>query len=321
MHRRAARPLESATASVMKRPPAAGDLELEESADRCVHVRSHSPRNVRTASTGLNIRTSTIESHGTNGSLNCRYSTGARLDEMQPHPLGIEMIARVELASACRVHVIGGAFGAANREHALLSLEVRVAVPRRALHPLGGDLEEPGDRPEARHGQLRHSIRGLRQHPFDEREHEAELRSTVIGVVDRLERLLDPPRVLPGVVDERVVNRRERARMSDRHREVRRLPVDEDAIAVDPPLLDERHIVVHDEAIDRVHELEVADVRKQVRLHDPELHASVPCFAHDVDARAEIRVVHAEPVAPLQIRVGDHVARRPACRTDSWPAA
>src|SRR6185436_12973552 len=48
-------------------------FELEETADRR-HTTSHAPRNSRTRSTGLNMSTSTIDSHGTNAPPNCGYS-------------------------------------------------------------------------------------------------------------------------------------------------------------------------------------------------------------------------------------------------------
>src|SRR5438067_4373149 len=57
---------------------AAADLELEEPADSLgarAHVRSHAVRKVLTIAGWLNIRTSMIDSHGTNGSPNWRYST------------------------------------------------------------------------------------------------------------------------------------------------------------------------------------------------------------------------------------------------------
>ena len=62
---------------------------------------------------------------------------------------------------------------------------------------------------------------------------------------------LEAPPVVPAVVHERVANQGERARVADRHGEIRRPAVDQEAIAVDPPLLDERDIIVEDETIDR----------------------------------------------------------------------
>jgi hypothetical protein len=61
---------------------------------------------------------------------------------------------------------------------------------------------------------------------------------------------------------------------ADRHGEPGRRAVDEQTIAVDPALVDERHIVGDDEAVGRVQQLIITYVGKQIRLHDRELHAT-----------------------------------------------
>ena len=86
--------------------------------------------------------------------------------------------------------------------------------------------------------------------------------------------------MLPVVVYQRVADQCERAGVLDGDGEERRLSVDQQPVTVDPTLLDVGDVVVDDEAIYGVNQLEVADVRKQIRLHDGELHARSDAFSH-----------------------------------------
>ena len=66
-----------------------------------------------------------------------------------------------------------------------------------------------------------------------------------------------------------------------RQREHHVLAVQQHAVSVDPAFLRVLDVVVDDEQVDRGDELEVADVREEVRLHDRQLHPlSVTPLAH-----------------------------------------
>jgi hypothetical protein len=62
--------------------------------------------------------------------------------------------------------------------------------------------------------------------------------------------------------------------LGKRGRDVRRFVIDKNPIAVDPSSLDVVHIVVYDESINRMDQLPIPNVRKEVRLHDGKLHGS-----------------------------------------------
>src|SRR5262245_11948744 len=58
-------------------------------------------------------------------------------------------------------------------------------------------------------------------------------------------------------------------------------PVDQDPIAINPSTFDVIHIVVYDESIGGMDQLPVADVRKEIGLHDGKFHCRAIPIARD----------------------------------------
>lgn len=67
-----------------------------------------------------------------------------------------------------------------------------------------------------------------------------------------------------------------------RQREQRILTIHQHAVPVDPALLGVLDVVVHNKDIDRGDQLEITDVRQEIRLHDGQLHvvASLGAITH-----------------------------------------
>ena len=59
---------------------------------------------------------------------------------------------------------------------------------------------------------------------------------------------------------------------TQRHRPVEGLALEQNAVAIDPAILDVLHIVVHHEAVYRREQLEIAQIRKEVGLHHGQPH-------------------------------------------------
>ena len=94
--------------------------------------------------------------------------------------------------------------------------------------------------------------------------HRTEMRRGVVGVPDPLEQL---PRVTARFMEALLANQLAMAPAGHRQREVGGRAVLENAVAVDPALLDVLRVVVDDEDIHVSQQLEVAEVREEVRLH------------------------------------------------------
>ena len=54
------------------------------------------------------------------------------------------------------------------------------------------------------------------------------------------------------------------------------LSLHQNGVAVDPPALDEIHIVIDHIAVYRIHQLPVAQIGEEVWLHDADLHPRIP---------------------------------------------
>ena len=243
-----------------------------------------------------------IDSHGTKGRPNCAYSSGSGWRKLQLDPARREVLPGVELDAADGVDVRRRAQGLAQREHLVLAGEGVVDRHRRG-HP------DHGLQPEVR--------RGAEQRIVEEREQVA------LGIAEdvleqrtrlRVERRLavrprepgQQRRRLVGVGDLALADIQVVRGLGEREGEHHVLAVLEEPVAVDPALLGVLDVVVDDELVHGREQLEVPDVREQVRLHDRELHAARSCTLAGCATRSAMR----STVSSRQIRV-DRQAQDP----------
>ena len=71
---------------------------------------------------------------------------------------------------------------------------------------------------------------------------------------------------------DRIANRPVRACTLERDTEEMGLSMEHYLISIDPSLLHEGHVIINHKLVDRRNYLEIADIWKQIRLHDSEFH-------------------------------------------------
>ena len=199
---------------------------------------------------------------------------GARVvgEEMQAHALFREGFRRVERAAAVGVDVVGGPFSQAHGDHPLLAalgtdrMRVGGRGDRRAKAQRGRHLLQRVSQPVGQ-APFRKS-----KHRLDDRPGVLEAHAARVALLDGAQQLVPPmrPRHQPQFVQQAVLTG-----TLDRQRESQRPVRSHQSIPVDPARLDVVHVVEQDEPVDRTDQLEVAQVREGVRLHDRQFHVVI----------------------------------------------
>ena len=112
----------------------------------------------------------------------------------------------------------------------------------------------------------------LSENIFDQRKDGLEIRSLHIGVADEADHFVA---VLGAGFDFDFIDFSERTGSVQRQREQMRRTVRQDIVPVDPAALDIVDVIIYDEPVHRAHHLPVAQIGKQIRLHNRQFHDSV----------------------------------------------